>query len=91
MKKIFSILVLVLITTICCFALEKPRWVGQPIYVYIPQNHGNMTKLMQQAFLSWQTTSKGLVKFKFTPSKSNSNIDLGLKFIIFNFSSGVIE
>ena len=76
MKKIFFIFSVLLISVVCCFALERPRWVGQPIYVYIPPNHGNMTKLMQQAFMSWQTTSKGLVKFKFTPSKSNANIEV---------------
>lgn len=86
MKKIFTLLIITL-SAICCFALEKPRWVGQPIYVYIPSDHGNMTKLMQQAFLSWQTTSKGLVKFKFTPSKSNANIEVEFVDFVSNCNS----
>lgn len=75
MKKIFITLLLSL-TTLCCMALERPRWVGQPIYVYIPPQHGNMTKLMYQAFNAWQTQSKSLVRFKFVNSPENANIEV---------------
>lgn len=75
MKKIFYLVLILLITGICCFALEKPRWVGQPIYVYIPE-YGNMSVLMKQAFESWQNTSKQLVRFKFVNSPSNANIEV---------------
>lgn len=73
MKK-FLITFILLLTTLSCFALERPRWVGLPIYVYIPTNYGNMTTLMKQAFTAWETKSKSLVRFKFVSSPSNANI-----------------
>ncbi len=74
MKKIFLLIVLI-ITTLTCIALEKPRWVGQPIYVYIPE-YGNMSVLMKQAFNAWQTKSKNLVRFKFVNNPDNANIEV---------------
>ncbi len=74
MKK-FIILILLLLTPITCFALEKPRWVGLPIYVYIPE-YGNMSKLMKQAFEAWEDRSKSLVRFKFVSSPSSANIEV---------------
>ena len=73
-KKFFLIFVLI-ITTLTCLALEKPRWVGQPIYVYIPE-YGNMSVLMKQAFTAWQTKSKNLVRFKFVNNPHNANIEV---------------
>ena len=74
MKKYLTIL-LIILTTACTLAAEKPRWVAQPIYVYIPE-YGNMSVLMKQAFLTWQNQSKSLVRFKFVTSKSNANIEV---------------
>ncbi len=74
MKKIFTILFLILSIT-AAIALEKPRWVGQPIYVYIPE-YGNMSVLMKQAFEAWQNTSKNLVRFKFVSSPNDANIEV---------------
>lgn len=74
MKKFLTIAVLIL-STLCCMALEKPRWVGQPIYVYIPE-YGNMSVLMKQAFEAWQNKSGGVVRFKFTNSPNNANIEV---------------
>lgn len=74
MKKILISAVLIL-STMVCFALEKPRWVGQPILVYIPE-YGNMSTLMKQAFQSWQEKSGALVRFKFVNSPSNANIEV---------------
>ena len=74
MKKIFVTLFLIL-STLCCIGAESLRWVGQPIYVYIPE-YGNMSKLMKQAFDAWQNTSKSLVRFKYVSSPSNANIEV---------------
>lgn len=74
MKK-FLLLLMITLTTLACFALEKPRWVGQPIYVYIPE-YGNMSVLMKQAFNAWQTKSKNLVRFKYVNNPNNANIEV---------------
>ena len=74
MKKIFITLLLIF-TSVVCIAAERPRWVSQPIYVYIPE-YGNMSVLMKQAFLAWENQSKSLVRFKFVPSPSNANIEV---------------
>ena len=74
MRK-YLVFVLLLITSLACFALEKPRWVGLPIYVYIPEN-GQMSKLMKQAFESWEKSSKSLVRFKFVNNPNTANIEV---------------
>ena len=74
MKKLI-LLTFLFISMISCIAFERPRWVGQPIYVYIPE-YDNMSLLMEQAFRSWQTKSKNLVRFKFVNSPSNANIEV---------------
>ena len=75
MKKCFAILFLVLTLTICTFAAERPRWVSLPINVYIPE-YGNMSRLMHQAFMSWQQQSRSLVRFNFVDSPANANIEV---------------
>ena len=74
MKKILISVVLILSTAVC-FALEKPRWVGQPIFVYIPE-YGNFSLLMKQAFEAWQEKSGALVRFKFVSNPDNANIEV---------------
>ena len=74
MKKIL-LLFLLIATTAITFAAERPRWVGQPIYVYVPE-YGNYSSLMKQAFSAWQNQSKSLVRFKFVSSPSNANIEV---------------
>ena len=74
MRK-YLVFVLLLITSLVCFALEKPRWVGLPIYVYIPEN-GQMSKLMKQAFESWEKSSKSLVRVKFVNNPNTANIEV---------------
>lgn len=72
----FLILFFVLFTfTLSSFAADAQRWVGMPIYVYIPQ-YGNYSKLMQKAFITWEQKSRGTVRFKFVPSPSNANIEV---------------
>lgn len=85
MKKFLICALMFLITTVC-FALEKPRWVGQPIYVYIPK-YGNMSVLMKQAFQSWERQSKSLVRFKFVDSPSNANIEVEFVDFVSNCNS----
>ena len=72
MKKIFTFIILILAASVC-IAAERPRWVSQPIYVFVPE-HGNMSALMKQAFVAWQTKSNSLVRFKFVSNANNANI-----------------
>ena len=57
------------------YSAEKPRWVAQPIYVYIPQ-YGDYTRLMMSAFKHWEEKSEELVRFQFVSKPSNSNIEV---------------
>lgn len=75
MKKNVLLLFLILLTALSIFAAERPRWVSLPINVYIPE-YGNMSRLMRQAFNSWQQKSRGVVRFKFTPSPNNADIEV---------------
>lgn len=75
MKRLFVIFVFLGLLVFPCAALEKPRWVAAPIYVYIPE-YGNMSKLMRQAFEAWEYQSKSLVRFKFVDRPSNANIQV---------------
>lgn len=73
MKKSICTLILLFLSICIAFSAENPRWVAQPIYVYIPQ-YGNYSVLMQNAFLAWQQVSEDLVRFKFVSKPSNANI-----------------
>lgn len=74
LKKICLTLLLFITTSLTIvFAAERPRWVAQPIYVYIP-SFGNYSALMQRAFLAWEEKSDDLVRFKFVSKPSNANI-----------------
>ena len=75
-KKIVCIVLLLLITANFVYAAEKPRWVTQPIYVYIPNNAGNISKLMQQAFVTWEKQSNRLVRFNYVTNPNNANIEV---------------
>ena len=72
MKK-FLIILLFLISTNVVFSAEYPRWVAQPIYVYVPE-YGNFTQLMKKAFSTWQNQSKNLVRLSFVNSPSRAQI-----------------
>lgn len=74
MKKIFLFFVFLCSMTFA-IAAENPRWVAQPIYVYIPE-HGGYSNLMRKAFLAWQEKSDGMVRFKFVTRPSNANISV---------------
>ena len=75
MIKRLLLILFVFSISFSCMALEKPRWVGSPIYVYIPE-YGRMSDLMKQAFRAWEYQSKKLVRFKFVDSPSNANIQV---------------
>lgn len=74
-KILLTLLMLLFFNTLTVFSAESPRWVAQPIYVYIP-DCGNYSKLMQKAFWAWQEKSDGLVRFKFVSRPSNANIEV---------------
>lgn len=57
-------------------AAENPRWVAQPIYVFIPSNYGQYSQLMHRAFLAWEAKADGLIRFKFVSKPSNANIQV---------------
>ena len=73
-KKVLVFVILLILAT-PCLALERPRWVGLPIHVYIPE-YGEMSRLMKQAFESWEKQSKNLVRFKFVSSPNSANIEV---------------
>lgn len=68
-------------------AYEYPRWVAQPIYVYIP-DYMNYSSLMRQAFNTWEEASDSLVRFQFVSSPSNANIEVQFVDYVTNCSSG---
>lgn len=74
MKKILLLFLLIAATAVT-FAAERPRWVGLPITVYIPQ-YGNYSALMKQAFLAWQNDSRSLVRFEFLSKPTYANIEV---------------
>lgn len=61
--------------TSASFALESPRWISQPIYVYIPQ-FGYFTDLMVKAFKTWESKSDSLVRFQFVDSPRDAQIQV---------------
>ena len=75
LKKFLLILSIMIFSFSVCLSAERPRWVAQPIYVYIP-NFGEMSKYMQQAFLEWEEKSDDLLRFKFVSKPSNANIQV---------------
>ena len=75
MKKIIFLVALFIITSFSVLGAELPRWVGQPIHVYIPE-YSYFSSLMKQAFTTWENKSGGLVRFKFTSSPSNADIEV---------------
>ena len=76
MKKIFFLFLTLVLGLNVAISAEKPRWVGQPIYVYIPDNAGDYSRLMQQAFITWEKQSDELVRFTFVSRPSNANIEV---------------
>ncbi len=74
MKKFLILCLTLIITSVSVSAYTTPRWKAMPIRVYIPQNRGNYTVLMQKAFSAWQTKSQEIVRFKYVTKKSEADI-----------------
>ena len=72
-KKVFLLFLTLIIFTIGCYALTYPRWISQPIYVYIPSNT-KYTALMQKAFSAWENKSNGLIRFKYVLRANDAGI-----------------
>lgn len=85
MKRFLTILLLLFSTTIV-FSAEFPRWVSQPIYVYIPQ-YGNYTPLMKKAFSSWEQLAKSLVRFKYVNNPEDAQIQVEFVDFVTNCSN----
>ena len=72
-------ILLVLLTLLCCSiytnAAESPRWMAQPVRVYIPE-YGNFSALMKQAFNTWEDKSNSLIRFDFVERPSAAQIQV---------------
>lgn len=86
LKKLITICLMLIITTLISFAAEKPRWIAQPVYVYIPKQ-GNISNYMQNAFKEWEIKSGELIRFKFVDKPSNANIQVNFVDHITNCNS----
>lgn len=72
--------------TLGCIAAERDRWLSMPIYVYI-QPYGSYSTYMKKAFLSWETKSKGIVRFKFVTKPDDANIEVEFTDFVSNCNS----
>ena len=86
MKRFCVILFALLALTLGCISAESDRWLSMPIYVYIAP-YGNYSTYMQKAFLSWETKSKGIVRFKFVSRPENANIEVEFTDFVTNCNS----
>lgn len=87
MKKIFSLLfIMFLMTFVIAVAAENPRWVAQPIKVYLPEVQ-YFSNLMQRAFSEWEEKSDSLVRFKYTTRPSEADISVQFVDFVTNCSS----
>lgn len=75
MKKILVLFILFMLTTVSAISAESPRWMAQPIYVYVPQ-YGYFTTLMKKAFKTWEQCSDSLVRFQFVNSPNDAKIQV---------------
>ena len=74
MKKFLTLLIVCIIGTVSVFAYTFPRWKSMPIHVYVPQNAGIYSKLMNKAFNVWQQKSGGLIRFKYVSRQNDADI-----------------
>lgn len=73
LRRLFILGFVILLGSAAIFAAEKPRWVAQPVYVYVPE-FGRYSALMKNAFMAWENKSNNLIRFKFVTKPSNANI-----------------
>ena len=74
MKKFILTLSTLIICSTCTFAYTFPRWKTMPLHIYVPQNQGIYTKLMNQAFSAWQNKSGGIIRFKYVNKVNDADI-----------------
>ena len=87
MKKIFNFILLVVLTlTLTVSAAEYPRWVGQPIRVYLPE-FPYFSKLMKNAFDEWEDVSDSLVSFRYVTRPHEADITVQFVDFVTNCSS----
>ena len=86
MKKIWSLLLITIMTAGICIAVEFPRWVSLPINVYIP-DVPYFADLMEQAFEEWEETSDGLVRFKYVNRPLEADISVDFVDYVMNCNS----
>ena len=79
MKKLLILFALCLVGVLSVSAYSYPRWKSMPLHVYVPQNGGKYTVLMNKAFNAWQQKSGGLVRFK--PVLRASDADIYVEFV----------
>ena len=85
MKK-FIVLIFLLIFSSVVFAYEYPRWVSQPINVYIP-DVPYFADLMERAFDEWEIASDDLVRFKYVNRPLEADITVQFVDFVTNCSS----
>ena len=87
MKKILSLFItLLLLGFIAVYAAEYPRWVAQPIRVYIPELP-YFSQLMQTAFAEWEEVADSIVRFKFVSKPTEADITVQFVDFVTNCSS----
>lgn len=77
MKKIFLLLMMMLVCAGSTFAQSIPRWFTLPVSVYLPSN--TYSTSVKNAFSTWQSSSGRLVYFVFKTNpklETLSNIDV---------------
>ena len=74
MKKLLILFLACIVGTICVSAYSYPRWKSMPLHVYVPQNAGKYTVLMNKAFNAWQDKSGGMIRFKSVSRASDADI-----------------
>lgn len=79
MKKLFVLFLTCIFAILSVSAYTLPRWKSMPIHIYVPQNAGTYSSLMNKAFNEWQQKSGGLVRFK--PVLRASDADIYVEFV----------
>ena len=80
MKKIFILLVVLILTVTSVLALSLPRWKTRPIKVYIPED-SERSELMRDAFLQWQERTSSAVWFNFLGYDNQDKADITVYFV----------
>lgn len=87
MKKflVLTVVFILIVTSVC--AMSKPRWNHRPINVYIPSD-SDMSRLMEDAFLQWQSKTLSAVWFTFVSHDKQDTADITVHFVEKNTNCG---